>query len=678
MRCGLLHRTLPVVLISLLASACGNTSSESRTDADGAAIVRQQVIDFVDEFVAALPERASDAVATGVREAAPGEILEAQLVAYDPMVQQLVRSVYEARDGRAVFLAPDGLTADGRAVADLLATAPRHALESNTFRLAEIAARRDAVDALAAADAPAPSVSVEDHAILLAYLVERAELGNDLPASDAVFRLIAETSGENPLPAFAEAVDRDRARLTEARRARPELDVLLVAGWFIWARAQHFDNLNTVEPTEAEASGWDLESADQHEQIVQQRLAAAFADAASRTGGLSEALQNAIPPQLQYARLIDGLAEYSGYVAAGGWEPIPAVGELRVGSSHEGVPALRARLAAENYFDGDLQGEVYDEAVRAAVLDYQERHQLSDTGVVDEDTLTSLNVSAERRLAQIIVTMNRWRQSRSIRDYGQEHIWVNVPDFHGELWDNNEVVRRWRVITGSRMNVRGPDGEMRVRGRTPLFSDTMLYIVFNPYWNVPDSIFTGEYEEQILANPNWPAENGYELITEPNGRQWLRQLPGDSNSLGHVKFLFPNEHDVYMHDTPNRRLFDHTIRAFSHGCIRTHEPIELAELLVARDRGYTEGQAARFVRDMLELDTEEWFSLRRPIPVHIEYFSVRGDDDGRMNFLADIYRYDADETDRYEAAIRALWGRSEHGPEVDAEVEAVVPANAGW
>lgn len=673
----LFSRIALALLISSAATGCGNTSSEARADVDGAALLRQQVNEFVDEFVAALPERAADAVATGVREAQPLEVADALLEQHDATISALVRDVYAARGGRPVFVDAHGLTAEGRAVAEILASAPRHALETSLFALDAIAARRAALEALAATPTQAPDVSVEDQAILLAYLVERAELGDQLPASDAVFRLIVEPSDDNPLPAFAEALERDRTRLADARRARPELDVLLLAGWFVWAREQHFDNLNAIDPAEAEASGWDLENADMHEQIVRQRLAAAFAQA-DGTSSYAQALENAVPPQQQYARLLDGLAEYSGYVAAGGWEVVPAIGEIRVGSAHEGVPVLRRRLAAENYFDGDLSSEIYDAELRDAVRDYQARHQLSESGTIDEDTLTSLNVSAERRLAQIIVTMNRWRESRSIRHHGVEHIWVNVPDFHAELWDNNEIVRRWRVIAGRRMNYRGSDGEMRVRGRTELFSDTMLYIVFNPYWNVPESIYRGEYEDQILANPNWPAENGFEIITEPDGRQWLRQLPGDHNLLGHVKFLFPNEHDIYMHDTPSRRLFDHPIRAFSHGCIRVHEPVELAELLVMRDRGYSEGQARRFVDEMLALETEEWFSLRRPIPVHIEYYTVRGDDDGRMNFLADIYRYDAEETDRYEAAIRALWGRGEHGPGVDGEVEVTVPANAGW
>jgi murein L,D-transpeptidase YcbB/YkuD len=356
--------------------------------------------------------------------------------------------------------------------------------------------------------------------------------------------------------------------------------------------------------------------------------------------------------------------------------------DMGSGASAEHVLALRQRLAAENYLPADaVQIPAWDSPLGSAVEHYQTTHQLSITGTVSEETLSSLNVSAVRRLAQIHTTMERWRNARSLRHVHGEYIAVSLPDFHAELWDRDERVYRWRVIIGRTRNVRTRGGGTEVQGLTPLFSDTMLYVVFNPYWNVPRDIRNDEYQPLIDADPNWLFDNGFEMVTNADGSDFLRQLPGPGNALGVVKFLFPNEHDVYMHDTPTRNLFSRTIRAFSHGCVRVHEPLQLAHVLLQRDRDWSEFQTEAYIEDQLESGEEKWVSLTRPIPIHIEYYSVRGDDDGRMNFLADIYRHDRARVDELEARLLAQLpgaaAAAEGAAPDEAEVEVVVPAGAG-
>jgi murein L,D-transpeptidase YcbB/YkuD len=535
-----------------------------------------------------------------------------------------------------VFVSGSHLTPAGEALLAALRGTQDHGLYASDYWLTEIVTLQERLAAGTRLEEIRTRLQMtpEDQGALLAWVETQTATDQTLPAVDAVFSVVAEPGADNPLPRYAETIEQLASSIEAVAQSGPALELYLASAALRYARDMRFENLDGLIPADAAARGWNLEDENSHAAIVSERVAEAWTAA---LGGDFAAWLSTLPPQFeQYDRLVAGAAQYRGFVERGGWRPLTVPVDLSLGDQGPDVVSLRERLAAEQYFEGDVTNPVFDAPLRDALEVYQETHQLNVTGTVSEETLASLNVPADRRLAQIYVTLDRWRHSRVERHVGGEYIWVNVPDFHAELWDTNELVYRWRVVTGQPRRFR--DG--RVEGRTPLFSDTMLYVVFNPYWNVPREIRESEYQHLIDADPLWLSTNGFEIVTTEDGGDFLRQLPGPGNALGRVKFLFPNEHDVYMHDTPSRNLFSRPVRAFSHGCVRVHEPLDLARLLLSRDNGWSESRTDDFIEEQLLEGTEQWVNLRNPLSIHIEYYTVRGDENGRMHFLADIYRYD--------------------------------------
>jgi L,D-transpeptidase YcbB len=217
--------------------------------------------------------------------------------------------------------------------------------------------------------------------------------------------------------------------------------------------------------------------------------------------------------------------------------------------------------------------------------------------------------------AEILVNMEFWRWLP--RDLGADRIFVNVPEFTGRLYRDNALAMSFRVVTGK------PDTP------TPIFSDMMDYIVVNPSWNVPQSIIKNEMSSKLESL----RAQGYE-ITYSNGQTHIRQPPGERNALGHIKFIFPNDFSVYMHDTPSRRLFSEDVRAFSHGCVRVDEPIALAEAILRPERGWTEARLRKMIGK-----TERRIDLPQKLPVHIAYFTLAADEFGDLRAFDDIYGY---------------------------------------
>jgi murein L,D-transpeptidase YcbB/YkuD len=233
--------------------------------------------------------------------------------------------------------------------------------------------------------------------------------------------------------------------------------------------------------------------------------------------------------------------------------------------------------------------------------------------------------------------MERWRWEP--RDLGNRHLYVNLPEFLLRLTDGGKVVYEERIVIGKPQN------------RTPAFSDEMEHVVFNPYWNVPESILLKEMLPVARRNPEFFARNQLEVVwqgrrtVDPYMVDWenvnpqkvsVRQVPGPSNALGVVKFLFPNKHAVYMHDTPTKNLFNQSVRAYSHGCMRVRNPIKFAEVLLAE-----QGWSPAKVRSAIETTEDFQVTLDRKIPVHIMYFTLWMDKSGRLQEFVDIYDYDA-------------------------------------
>ena len=336
----------------------------------------------------------------------------------------------------------------------------------------------------------------------------------------------------------------------------------------------------------------------------------------------AEALLGFNPPHKGYRDLKGKLAEMrrSSEVAGRGGA-IPYGPVLKPGMRDDRVPLIRARFGLDiAAAEGTPDDHVYDTQVASAVADYQRAHHMPASGVLTTRTIASLSGGQPRRLeSEIIANMERWRWLP--RDLGARYVAVNIPDFSLDVFDHGRSVHHARVVVGK------PDHQ------TPVFSETMKFIIVNPYWNVPLSIVKKEMMPKLAADPNYFANHGYETI-ERNGETYVRQPPGDSNALGRIKFMFPNRFSVYLHDTNAKSFFARDVRALSHGCVRVDQPFALAEAVLGH--GWTAARVERMIGG-----DERTINLREPVAVHINYFTAFVDEGGTLRLRDDVYGYSA-------------------------------------
>jgi murein L,D-transpeptidase YcbB/YkuD len=343
------------------------------------------------------------------------------------------------------------------------------------------------------------------------------------------------------------------------------------------------------------------------------------------------------PPQPGYKALKAKLAELR---AERREEPtvvrIPEGSLLRPGMEDARVALLRQRLKVE----GAADSRRYDDAVVAAVKAFQKAAGLNPDGVVGPSTLRHLNGGAPPRRADvintIIVNMERWRWYP--RDLGNVHVMLNIPNYMLRVMKDGKEVWETRVVVGKPSTA------------TPLLTETMKFITVNPTWNVPPSIVQNEYLPALAQDPTVLARMGLKVVHNRDGSVHIYQPPGDANALGRIRFNFPNRFLVYQHDTPDKHLFKHDKRAYSHGCMRVMDPLRYAEVLLGLDdpaAGYTQARLRKMYGP-----SEVNIQLKTPIPVHITYQTAFVDDDGNLQTRADIYGIDA----RVAAAIRSQRG----------------------
>jgi murein L,D-transpeptidase YcbB/YkuD len=323
---------------------------------------------------------------------------------------------------------------------------------------------------------------------------------------------------------------------------------------------------------------------------------------------------------------------------------------LKAGQWNKAVVPLRQRLAVSGYLPAEAPRDSaqYDHDVEHAIRAFQQAHGLKVTGALDPATLNALNVPLATRINQVVMNLDRWRWMPD--DLGDHHFIVNVPYYHLIARENGKPTLDIRVVVGKRGN------------ETPIFSDVMEHVVFSPYWNVPPSIAAEETLPALARDPNYLQRMNMEVVGR-NGRvvpaaaiPWgdpgalraysIRQRPGSNNALGHVKFMFPNEHNVYLHDTPADSLFSRVGRAYSHGCVRVEEPEALAQYVL---RNQDEWTPANIKRAMYS-GNERYVKLPTPIPVHIVYFTAWVDDNGGLHFQDDVYGYDTKQAAAMKAA----------------------------
>ena len=331
--------------------------------------------------------------------------------------------------------------------------------------------------------------------------------------------------------------------------------VQLKSAILAYARAQHGGRL----PTALFQKNWGMRPGPYDPEVEFN-----FALAQDR---LPQWLETLPPPFDRYRGLKDALAQYRALAAAGGWSEVEAGSKLELGASGDRVVALRQRLAAEDPQSGlDTTSPSFDDALADAVRHYQHNVGLDSTGAVDKTTLAALNVPVASRILTIQANMERWRWVPRI--WPATRIEANIAGEEMDAYQDNAIVLEMRAAPGR------PDDQ------TPILSSQVESVVFNPPWNVPSSIATKELWPKERAHPGYLESHGYRLIsTGDDGGQRIQQKSGPKSALGLMKFDFPNDYAVYLHDTPSRAAFGHASRAVSHGCVRLQRPRELADLL---------------------------------------------------------------------------------------------------
>ena len=379
-------------------------------------------------------------------------------------------------------------------------------------------------------------------------------------------------------------------------------------------------------------------------------------------------------------KLILAINDLEAISANGGYAKIPEIKSLRIGETSEIVKALRTRLSqskdliktcentvnvenivTNNTTNGNpenteaIQNNIpkeaiscenyFDEDLKTAVISFQKNHGLYADGIVGSLTQKFLNMSANEKIGQIRINLERMRFLP--RDLGEKYLIVNIPEFKLKLIEDHTVKLSMNVVVGESKHP------------TPIFSDNMSYIVLNPKWNIPESITKKEIIPKLIKDPNYLASKGIDIYSSwhpesekmntqdiidafiledldsmPNFR--LTQSPSSENPLGRMKFIFPNKHAVYMHDTPAKSLFSNARRAYSHGCIRLSKPQELLNIIASEDKSLDLGK----IDSILKETNEKSIGLSKKIPVHLVYLTSWVDEEGQLQFREDVYNYD--------------------------------------
>ncbi len=348
-------------------------------------------------------------------------------------------------------------------------------------------------------------------------------------------------------------------------------------------------------------------------------------------------LRNLIPAAPEYARLLRARMELEQVIAAGGWGPRVPETRMTPGTSGPEVVALRNRLIAMGYLERSATAS-YDSALQMAVLNFQTNHGLEADGIAGPAMIRAMNVPPEERLKSVIVAMERERWLNIPR--GERHIWVNLTDFTSQIVDHDQVTFETISVIGAQASDR----------QTPEFSDHMTYLEVNPDWTLPRSILARSYWGALAAGGARHLEIvdsrgrvvprsavNFARYTPANFPFNVRQPPGPNNALGEVKFMFPNPYAIYLHDTPERHLFNTTVRTHSSGCVRLNDPRDFAYELLSRQ---TENPQDLYHRT-LNTGRLTRIYLDDPVPVHLVYRTAFTNARGALNFRNDIYGRDA-------------------------------------
>jgi murein L,D-transpeptidase YcbB/YkuD len=472
-----------------------------------------------------------------------------------------------------------------------------------------------------------------------------APLWSNPRAIDQLLAAIRTIDQEGLMPAdyHLAALESLQQRLAAGKGAAPpglaaDFDLLLTDSL---VRLGYHLGFGKVDP-EALDPDWNMQRQIDYLGAVR-RLDAAIHDA------VIDALLGSLRPALpSYARLMAALREYRRIAAQGGWRSVPAGPTLKPGMTDPRVAALRRRLAASGDLTarGNAASLTYDATVETAVRQFQRRHGLTGDGVAGKATLAAMNVPVGRRIDQIRANLERARWV--LHDLPAAFVLVDIAGFKVRFYRDGRVIWETRAVVG------------RPARMTPVFKSRISYFEVNPTWTVPPTILGQDLIPAVKRDPNYLREKNMRVIdrhgnpVDQAGIDWsrysgsdfpylIRQEPGPENALGRIKFMFPNKHAVYLHDTPSKELFRRTERTFSSGCIRIEDPYGFAELLLDEDPHWNRERVIAAV-DSLETRT---IPLRKPVVVILLYWTVDVENDGTVLFKQDIY-------DRDPPIIKAL------------------------
>lgn len=324
-----------------------------------------------------------------------------------------------------------------------------------------------------------------------------------------------------------------------------------------------------------------------------------------------------------YKKLKDQLGRYYNIAKQGGWRPVTISGKsLKKGTSSPAVAEIKRILRLTGDMPGSDTSQVFNDTLELAVRTFQVRHGYKPDGVIGANLLKEINVPVEKRLQQILMNMNRMRWMPA--EMSGNLIMVNIPEFKLHVYEGNKKAFDMVVVVGK-------EGH-----NTMMFNGDLNQIVFSPYWNVPPSIVKNEILPAINRNPGYLASQNMEVVSNSGSLPTIRQKPGTGNALGKVKFLFPNNFNIYFHDTPSKSLFERDRRAFSHGCIRLSDPYKMAQYLLRNEPEWTPER----ITAAMNAGDEKYVKLDKAIPVVITYYTAWVDEQGLLNFREDIYKHD--------------------------------------
>jgi len=359
-----------------------------------------------------------------------------------------------------------------------------------------------------------------------------------------------------------------------------------------------------------------------------------------RSNQLADVFKKIRPQLKSYNLMKAALKRYREIQEAGGWEPIPEGPTLRVGMTDERIPKLRKRLAATGHFEGtDTKSDHFDEELEKAIVRFQKRHHLVADGNVGKKTYKALNVPVKRKIDQIRVNLERSRWIS--RNIPEEFIIVDIAGFQISYYQNFNIKWTSKVQVGKSSR------------KTPVFNSQIKYIIFNPVWTLPPTVLKEDILPAIKKNPDYLQKMKINvidrkgMIVDPSSIDWsaysdkhmpytFRQEPGPHNSMGRIKFIFPNKYFIYLHDSPSRSLYALEDRAFSSGCIRVEKNIELAEILLNDPENWNQQN----IRKLIDTLKTKRVNLTKPMPISLFYWTIRFDEKGNIIFKKDIYDRD--------------------------------------